>query len=84
MAAPTADDLPMTRRAGLARHDEQSDGGELESWIADLAGGETSVRRLRQRLDAMGEFTDGGCAVCERAERDHASHSGHLTVQHTA
>jgi hypothetical protein len=84
MGAPTADKQPMSRRAGVARRDEQADGGELESWIADLAGGETSVRRLRQRLDALGDATDGGCAVCERAERDHASHSGHLPVQRTA
>lgn len=36
---PPADDVPV--EAGL------------EGWISDLAGGETSVRRLRKRLEAM-------------------------------
>ena len=64
--------------------DEESDGGELESGIADLAGGETTVRRLRQRLEARGAGPDGGYAVGERSERDRACHSGSLPVQRTA
>ena len=54
----------MGLRGSAARRDEQSDGGELEGWIADLAGGETSVRRLRRRLDEQRAAADGGCTTC--------------------
>src|SRR4029450_13874017 len=37
------------------------DDGELESWITDLAGGEPTVRKLRQRLDAEREPAEDGC-----------------------
>ena len=60
----TADFLLMGLRGSAARRDEQGDGGELEGWITDLAGGETSVRRLRRRLDAEREAADGGCTAC--------------------
>jgi hypothetical protein len=47
-------------------HDDvPSDGGDLEDWLHDLVGGETTARQLRKRLDAAGERTDGACAVCE-------------------
>jgi hypothetical protein len=47
-------------------HDDvPSDGGDLEDWLHDLVGGETTARRFRERLDAAGQRTDGACAVCE-------------------
>ncbi|WP_369134671.1 hypothetical protein [Modestobacter sp. I12A-02662] len=62
----------MGLRGSVARRgDEQSDGGELEGWISDLAGGETSVRRLRRRLDEQRETTEGGCTSCGCAGDDH-------------
>jgi hypothetical protein len=67
----TADHLPMGLRGSAARRDEQSDGGELEGWIADLAGGETSVRRLRRRLDEQRDTADGGCTTCGCAGEGH-------------
>jgi hypothetical protein len=73
----------MKLRGGDARRDEQPDGGELESWIADLAGGETSVRRLRERLDAAGSAAAGSCSVCARAA-SHAEHAGHEQDRLTA
>ena len=42
-----------------------ADDGELESWITDLAGGETTVRKLRERLHAEREpAEDDGCLTC--------------------
>ncbi len=63
----------MGLRGSAARRDEQSDGGELEGWITDLAGGETSVRRLRQRLDAQREHVDDGCTACGCADGAHSA-----------
>jgi hypothetical protein len=43
------------------------DDGELESWITDLAGGETTVRKLRKRLYAEAErepAEDDACLTC--------------------
>ena len=41
------------------------DDGEFESWITDLAGGETTVRKLRKRLYAEREpAEDDGCPTC--------------------
>jgi hypothetical protein len=61
----------MRLRGSGARRSEQADGGELEGWIADLADGETSVRRLRERLDAQGWGTDHGCTACGCSEGAH-------------
>ena len=42
-----------------------TDDGELEGWITDLAGGETTVRKLRKRLHAEREPAgDAGCLTC--------------------
>jgi hypothetical protein len=48
-------------------HDEvPSDGGDLENWLHDLVGGETTARRLRKRLeDEAGDHPEADCAVCE-------------------
>ena len=40
------------RSAAARRVEQQPEDTEFEGWITDLAGGESSVRRLRQRLDA--------------------------------
>ena len=53
--------------------------GEFESWITDLAGGETTVRKLRQRLHAEREpAVDDGCPTCS------GTLSGDLPEQITA
>ena len=45
--------------------DDPSLGGELESWLQDLVGGETTARRLRKRLeDEAGDHPEADCAVC--------------------
>jgi hypothetical protein len=64
IGAPTAENGLMRLRGSAASRSDQADGGELEGWIADLAGGEPSVRRLRERLDAQREGTDHGCTAC--------------------
>jgi len=71
IGARAADEELMGLRGSAARRDEQSDGGELEGWIADLAGGETSVRRLRRRLDEQRDATHGGCTTCGCAGDTH-------------
>ena len=49
--------------------------GEIENWIADLHDGETSVRRLRKRLDAQRDPADVSCPTCSGHS---AGHTGHL------
>jgi hypothetical protein len=67
-----------TRRG--SRDAVPADGGDLEDWLRDLVGGETSARRLRERLDAAGEGIAGACAVCDAATSGevHSGHDGHL------
>ncbi len=45
----------------------------LDSWLADLTGGETSMRRLRRRLTAEGTGTADACPTCHRAADDHTA-----------
>lgn len=59
----------------------------LESWISDLSGGETSVRRLRKRLAAESTAerlealeTTGECPTCHTS----VDHADHLPVQRSA
>lgn len=73
------------RSRNKTHDDVATGGGDLESWITGLTGGETSVRRLRQRLDADGEASAGSCAVCERdatgeIQGGHESHRTQLTA----
>jgi hypothetical protein len=60
--------------------DPPSDSGDLEDWIHDLVDGETTARRLRERLRAAGEATEGACTVCEGAAtgKVYFGHEGHL------
>ena len=41
--------------------------GEFESWITDLSGGEPTVRKLRKRLQELGERAESSCEMCEGA-----------------
>jgi hypothetical protein len=45
----------------LGTKDSSSRADDLESWITDLGGGETTVRKLRKRLDAERDPVDDGC-----------------------
>ena len=55
-----------------------ADDGGLESWITDLAGGETTVRKLRQRLYAERRpAEDDGCPTCS------GTLTGHVPVATT-
>lgn len=45
--------------------------GELEDWIADLAGGETSLRRLRKRQEALLEESGEAIVRWGRPAADH-------------
>ena len=62
-------------------NDASQDDGEFESWISGLAGGETTVRRLRERLDATGEIRHEPCAVCEDAATG-VTRFGHADHEH--
>ena len=47
-------------------HDEvPSD--DIENWLHDLVGGETTARKFRQRLRAEGATSEDKCSVCENA-----------------
>jgi hypothetical protein len=43
--------------------DDVQPAGELEGWLSELSGGETSVRRLRKRLAEMSAEVDAPDAV---------------------
>ncbi|HEV7872283.1 MAG TPA: hypothetical protein VGO95_13580 [Modestobacter sp.] len=47
------------------------DDGALESWITDLTGGEPTVRKLRERLDAERVPADDGCPTCSGTVTGH-------------
>jgi hypothetical protein len=66
--------------------DVPPDSGDLEDWLHDLVGGETTARRLRERLRAAGEATEGDCAVCEGAAtgKIYFGHEGHLPGRRSA
>jgi hypothetical protein len=56
----------MRSRKG-PKDEAPAEGAELESWLHDLVDGETTARRLRQRLDASSEPSEHTCAVCDGA-----------------
>ena len=64
-----------------SHEDEPTTVGEFENWIADLHDGETSVRRLRKRLDAQRDPADTSCPTCAGHS---AGHTGHLARVTTA
>jgi hypothetical protein len=80
------------RSRNRSHDDVASGGGDLESWISGLTGGETSVRRLRERLVADGGGPEGTCEVCERAATgevhpghdSYGAHEGHARGRLTA
>ncbi|NIH68213.1 hypothetical protein [Modestobacter marinus] len=49
----------------------------LDRWLADLTGGETSMRRLRRRLTAEGTLGAEPCPTCEHPATDDLAHTGH-------
>jgi len=38
----------------------------LDSWFSELAGGESSMRRLRKRLGVDSSSDPGSCPTCQR------------------
>ena len=63
-------------------HDDvPSTDGDLEGWLADLHDGETSVRRLRKRLNAERDPADISCPTCHGHS---AGHTGHVAKVPTA
>ena len=54
----------------------------LDSWLTELTGGESSMRRLRTRLRAEAQRTDDSCCpTCQRPSTEEASHTGHWTAE---
>jgi hypothetical protein len=62
----------------MGTKDSSSGADDLESWITDLGGGETTVRKLRKRLDAERAPVDDGCPTCS------GTMTGHVPAQRTA
>jgi hypothetical protein len=52
----------------LGTKDSSSRADDLESWITDLSGGETTVRK---RLDAERDPVDDGCPTCSGTMTGH-------------
>ncbi|MFQ1003936.1 hypothetical protein [Modestobacter sp. SSW1-42] len=53
----------------------------LDSWLSELTGGESSMRRLRKRLRAEATRDDDLCCpTCQRPSTDDATHTGHLAA----
>ncbi|MCZ2817934.1 hypothetical protein [Modestobacter sp. VKM Ac-2984] len=53
----------------------------LNSWLADLTGGETSMRRLRKRLTEEGTLTTEPCPTCEHPAVADLAHTGHQVAE---
>ena len=53
---------------------------ELENWLHDLVGGESTAREFRERLRAEGATSEDSCSVCA----DLAGHDRHLHEHHSA
>jgi hypothetical protein len=53
----------------------------LDSWLADLTGGESSMRRLRKRLAAEGNLVAGPCPTCQHPATEDFAHTGHWVAE---
>lgn len=60
-----------TRKPRPRQEDAPPAAGDLEGWLQDLTGGETTVRRLRKRLDAERDVPAGedACPSCAGSSR---------------
>ena len=56
----------------------------LDSWLTELTGGESSMRRLREKLRTEAALDDDCCPTCQRPPTDDAPHADHLTVDQPA
>jgi hypothetical protein len=65
----------------MGKLSNSADEDALESWITDLAGGETTVRRLRKRLDAERHPVEDACPTCSGAS---TGQPGHVPAIRTA
>ena len=52
----------------------------LDSWLTELTGGESSMRRLRTRLRAEGNLTAGACPTCQHPPTEDVTHTGHVAA----
>ena len=52
----------------------------LESWLSDLTDGETSVRRLRKRLNAERDPADISCPTCHGHSAGHTGHVARVEI----
>ena len=50
----------------------------LDSWLTELTGGETSMRRLRTRLRAEGTLASDTCPSCQHPPTEDVAHTGHV------
>ena len=55
----------------------------LDSWLTELTGGETSMRRLRNRLRAEGTLAAGTCPTCQHPTTEDVAHTGHVVAAGT-
>ena len=53
----------------------------LNSWLADLTGGEISMRRLRKRLTEEGTLTSEPCPTCQHPATPDSAHTGHWVAE---
>ena len=55
----------------------------LDSWLTELTGGETSMRRLRNRLRAEGTLAACTCPTCQHPTTEDVAHTGHVVAAGT-
>jgi hypothetical protein len=52
----------------------------LDSWLTELTDGETSMRRLRNRLRAEGTLPASTCPTCQHSPTEDLAHTGHVAA----
>jgi uncharacterized Zn finger protein (UPF0148 family) len=50
----------------------------LDNWLSELTDGETSMRRLRNRLRAEGTLAADTCPTCQHPTTEDVAHTGHV------
>jgi len=55
----------------------------LDSWLTELTGGESSMRRLRKKLGTESILTPDPCPTCFRPPTEDYAHTGHWIAEPT-
>ena len=53
----------------------------LDSWLSELTGGESSMRRLRKKLGVDTTAMADPCPTCQRPPTEDYAHTGHWIAE---